>query len=180
MLWFDLIHLYCNLQQREQFNHPCSSDWNSGGRENVEASGVTTLKFIPCLFSNQKSLLQSWTCTTLKVFYSFIWYLNSWKDNWIVVIEQSHVTSGMYLFRISGVIEGKENSKAKLNFFCLNFSCFFFFLNGTLLPYCLHLFFLFTLWTRAVWQLIAASVKYIICQEYIYRKKALMYSVINF
>lgn len=56
----------------------------------------------------------------------------------------------------------------------------FFFLNGTLLPYYLHLFFLFSLRTRAVWQLIAASVKYIIRQEYVYRKKALMYSIIIF
>lgn len=43
-LWFDLIYLYCHLQQREQLSHLCQSDWNSGGREKVEAFGVTTFK----------------------------------------------------------------------------------------------------------------------------------------
>jgi len=75
LLWFDLIHLYCNLQQHKQFNRPCHSDWNSGGRDKVEVSGVTAPRCNMSLLSNRKSLLHSCTRTALKVFYYYYFKL---------------------------------------------------------------------------------------------------------
>lgn len=45
------------------------------------------------------------------------------KNIWSVIIDPSHVTPGIswYLFCISDPVEIKQNSKAKLNFFCFKF-----------------------------------------------------------
>lgn len=75
-----------------------------------------------------------------------------------------------------------RKTKAFLYFSCVFHAfCYTCFLNGLLLPYWLQLFssfFLFTVRTSAVWQLIDVC-KIYTHQKYIYRKKALMFSVMH-